>query len=81
MEQISSPDSASLVARRPDAGTRLAADRTWLADERTLMAWIRDRDLAHLVRLHDLQILRVRKRARAYARTGLLSPARLRHWS
>ena len=25
----------------PDAGTRLAADRTWLADERTLMAWIR----------------------------------------
>jgi putative membrane protein len=24
-----------------DTGTRLAADRTWLADERTLMAWIR----------------------------------------
>jgi putative membrane protein len=25
----------------PDTATRLAADRTWLADERTLMAWIR----------------------------------------
>ncbi len=24
-----------------DTATRLAADRTWLADERTLMAWIR----------------------------------------
>jgi putative membrane protein len=30
-----------LAARHPDVGTRLAADRTWLADERTLMAWIR----------------------------------------
>src|SRR3954468_6729041 len=24
-----------------DTGTRLAADRTWLASERTLMAWVR----------------------------------------
>ena len=29
------------MARPPDVATRLAADRTWLADERTLMAWIR----------------------------------------
>ena len=41
VEQTSSPDSGSLVARQKDAATRLAADRTWLADERTLMAWIR----------------------------------------
>ena len=41
VEQMSSPDSQSLVARPPDVATRLAADRTWLADERTLMAWIR----------------------------------------
>ena len=41
MEQQSSSNSGSVVARPPDAGTRLAADRTWLADERTLMAWIR----------------------------------------
>ena len=27
--------------RPVDNATRLAADRTWLADERTLMAWIR----------------------------------------
>ncbi len=25
----------------PDTATRLAADRTWLASERTLMAWVR----------------------------------------
>ena len=28
-------------AKPLDAGTRLAADRTWLAHERTLMAWVR----------------------------------------
>ena len=41
MEQVSRPDDRSPVARHLDTGTRLAADRTWLADERTLMAWIR----------------------------------------
>jgi putative membrane protein len=31
----------SSASRPLDTATRLAADRTWLADERTLMAWIR----------------------------------------
>ncbi len=31
----------STPAPSPDAGTRLAFDRTWLAYERTMMAWVR----------------------------------------
>ena len=31
----------TLSAKPLDTGTRLAVDRTWLAHERTLMAWIR----------------------------------------
>ena len=33
--------STTTVAAPLDTGTRLAADRTWLAHERTLMAWVR----------------------------------------
>jgi putative membrane protein len=30
-----------MPAATPDTGTRLAIDRTWLAHERTMMAWVR----------------------------------------
>ena len=47
-----------------DLSTKLAFDRTWVAYERTMLAWVRSGNLANNLRLQRLQVLSNRERRR-----------------